>query len=126
MRLRTPLAQARGLGAAREGIHHWWTQRLTALALIPLSLWLVASIITITGADYATAAQWVRSPVVAVLLLLFIAAAFYHAQLGMQVVLEDYVHEGWAKVATIILSKFLMIALAFVAGFAVLRVALGG
>nr|MBS0020931.1 succinate dehydrogenase, hydrophobic membrane anchor protein [Gammaproteobacteria bacterium] len=126
MRLRTPLAQARGLGAAREGIHHWWTQRLTALALIPLSLWLVASIITITGADYATAVEWVQSPVVAVLLLLFIAVAFYHAQLGMQVVLEDYVHGGWAKVATIILSKFLMIALAFVAGFAVLRVALGG
>ncbi|MGC1950992.1 MAG: succinate dehydrogenase, hydrophobic membrane anchor protein [Gammaproteobacteria bacterium] len=126
MRLRTPLAQARGLGAARDGIHHWWTQRLTALALIPLSLWLVASIITITGADYATAVEWVQSPVVAVLLLLFIAVAFYHAQLGMQVVLEDYVHGGWAKVATIILSKFLMIALAFVAGFAVLRVALGG
>jgi succinate dehydrogenase / fumarate reductase membrane anchor subunit len=107
-------------------MHHWWTQRLTALALIPLSLWLVASIITITGADYATAVDWVRSPLVAVLLLLFIAAAFYHAQLGMQVVLEDYVHAEWAKVATIILSKFLMIALAFVAAFAVLRVALGG
>lgn len=126
MRLRTPLAQARGLGAARDGIHHWWTQRLTALALIPLSLWLGASIITITRADYPTAVEWVQSPVVAVLLLLFIAVAFYHAQLGMQVVLEDYVHGGWAKVATIILSKFLMIALAFVAGFAVLRVALGG
>lgn len=126
MRLRTPLSQARGLGAAREGLHHWWTQRLTALALIPLSLWLVAALISIVGADYATAAAWVRSPVVAVLLLLFIAAAFHHAQLGMQVVLEDYVHGEWAKVATIILSKFLMIALGFVAGFAVLRVALGG
>ena len=126
MRLRTPLAQARGLGAARDGIHHWWTQRLTALALIPLSLWLVASIITISGADYPTAVEWVQSPVVAVLLLLFIAVAFYHAQLGMQVVLEDYVHVEWAKVATIIFLKFLMIALAFIAGFAVLRVALGG
>lgn len=126
MRLRTPLSQARGLGAAHEGIHHWWTQRLTALALIPLSLWLVASIISIMGADYETAVAWLRSPVAAVLLLLFIAAAFYHAQLGMQVVLEDYVHVGWAKVATIIVSKFLMIVLAFVAGFAVLKVALGG
>ena len=126
MRLRTPLSQARGLGAAGEGIHHWWTQRLTALALIPLSLWLVASIISIVGADYPTAVQWVRSPVVAVLLLLFIATAFYHAQLGLQVVLEDYVHVGWAKVATIMLSKFLMITLAVVAGLAVLRVALGG
>lgn len=126
MRLRTPLSQARGLGSAREGMHQWWTQRLTALALIPLLLWLVASLISIIGADYATTVEWVRSPIVAVLLLLFIAAAFYHAQLGMQVVLEDYVHVGWAKVATIILSKFLTIALAFVAGFAVLRVALGG
>ncbi|MGF1613069.1 MAG: succinate dehydrogenase, hydrophobic membrane anchor protein [Gammaproteobacteria bacterium] len=126
MRLRTPLAQARGLGSAGEGIHHWWAQRLTALALIPLSLWLVASIIAITGADYATAVQWVRSPSVAVLLLLFIAVAFYHAQLGMQVVLEDYIHVGWAKVAAIVISKFLLVALAFVAGFAVLRVALGG
>jgi succinate dehydrogenase / fumarate reductase membrane anchor subunit len=126
MRLRTPLSEARGLGSAREGVHHWWTQRLTALALIPLSLWLVAAFISILGADYATTVEWVRTPIVAVLLLLFIAAAFYHAQLGMQVVLEDYVHLGWAKVATIILSKFLMIALAFVAGFAVLRVALGG
>lgn len=126
MRLRTPLAQARGLGSAGEGIHHWWAQRLTALALIPLSLWLVASIIAITGADYATAVQWVQSPTVAVLLLLFIAVAFYHAQLGMQVVLEDYIHVGWAKVAAIVLAKFLLVALAFVAGFAVLRVALGG
>lgn len=126
MRLRTPLAQARGLGSAGEGIHHWWAQRLTALALIPLSLWLVASIIAITGADYATAVQWGRSPSVAVLLLLFIAVAFYHAQLGMQVVLEDYIHVGWAKVAAIVISKFLLVALAFVAGFAVLRVALGG
>ena len=126
MRLRTPLSQARGLGAAGEGIHHWWTQRLTALALIPLSLWVVVSIIGVVGADYPTAVQWGRSPVVAVLLLLFTASAFYHAQLGLQVVLEDYVHVGWAKVATIILSKLLMITLAFVAGFAVLRVALGG
>ena len=126
MSLQTPLSQARGLGAAGEGIHHWWTQRLTALALIPLSLWLVASIISVVGADYETAVGWVRSPVTVVLLLLFIFAAFYHAQLGVQVVLEDYVHVEWAKVATIILSKFLMIALAFVAGFAVLKIALGG
>lgn len=126
MKLRTPLAEARGLGAAGEGVHHWWAQRLSALALIPLSLWLVASIISVVGADYATALQWARSPLVAVLLLLSIAAAFYHAQLGIQVVLEDYVHVGWAKVTTIILAKFLMIALAFVAGFAVLRIALGG
>lgn len=126
MKLRTPLAEARGLGAAKEGIHHWWMQRLTALALIPLLLWFVASVVAMVGADYGAAVEWVRSPTVAVLLLLLIAAMFYHAQLGMQVVLEDYVHVGWLKVASIIGSKLIIIALAFIAGFAVLRVALGG
>jgi succinate dehydrogenase / fumarate reductase membrane anchor subunit len=126
MTLRTPLARARGLGSAKEGMQHWWAQRLTAVALIPLSIWFVASLVTLATADYAAAVQWIQSPVAAVLLVILIVATFYHAVLGMQVVFEDYIHVGWLKVASLILLKFIMIALAFAAGYAVLQIALGG
>ena len=96
MSLRSPLGRVRGLGSAKEGVDHWWAQRLTALALIPLSVWFVISLLGVTGADYAAVKAWVGSPVVAGLLILLIAATFYHAYLGLQVVIEDYVHsEGW-------------------------------
>jgi succinate dehydrogenase membrane anchor subunit len=100
MSLRSPLSRVRGLGSAKEGVSHWWAQRLTALALIPLAVWFVISLLSITGADHAAVRAWVGSPVVAGLLILLIAATFYHAYLGLQVVIEDYVHsEGWKLVA---------------------------
>ena len=96
MSLRSPLGRVRGLGSAKEGVNHWWAQRLTALALIPLTVWFVISLLTVMGADYAVVRAWVGSPVVAGLLILLIAATFYHAYLGLQVVIEDYVHsEAW-------------------------------
>jgi succinate dehydrogenase / fumarate reductase membrane anchor subunit len=96
MSLRSPLGRVRGLGSAKEGVNHWWAQRLTAFALIPLTVWFVISLLTVMGADYAVVRAWVGSPVVAGLLILLIAATFYHAYLGLQVVIEDYVHsEAW-------------------------------
>ncbi len=96
MSLRSPLGRVRGLGSAKEGVDHWWAQRLTALALIPLAVWFVIALLGVTGADYATVRAWVGSPVVAGLLILLIVATFYHAYLGLQVVIEDYVHsEAW-------------------------------
>ena len=99
MSLRSPLDRVRGLGAAKEGVAHWWAQRMTALALIPLTVWFVASIVGLAGADYDTTVDWVGRPLPAVLLLLLIAATFHHAQLGLQVVIEDYVHHEGLKVA---------------------------
>ena len=107
MNLRTPLAMARGLGSAKEGSHHWWHQRVTALALVPLSLWFIYSLISMVGEDYVTVVHWLRLPYVSVLLLLFIVSLFYHAVLGIQVVIEDYIESEWQKITCILLVKFI-------------------
>lgn len=125
--LRSPLGRARGLGSAKDGVHHFWVQRLSALALIPLSLWFVYSIAWLaTGAaDFRAVIFWVSAPSVAVTLVLFLSATLYHSMLGVQVVIEDYVtHEG-AKLAALVLSKFIHAIVAVSAIFAVLKVALG-
>jgi succinate dehydrogenase membrane anchor subunit len=123
MKFRTPLARVRGLGSARSGTHHWWMQRLTAIALVPLSLWFVASLVSVVTADHAAVLAWLHTPVVAILCSAFIVASFYHAQLGMQVVLEDYVHSEWLKLSCIVLTKLLALLLAGASLFAVLRIA---
>jgi succinate dehydrogenase / fumarate reductase membrane anchor subunit len=125
-RFRTPLNQVRGLGSAKEGSHHWWMQRLTAVALVPLSLWFVASLISLSQADYASVVTWFSSPLVTVLLLCFIWALFHHAQLGVQVVLEDYVQTDWLKIASIVAVKFTTAVLGLASAVAVLKVSLGG
>ncbi len=124
MMLRTPLARARGLGSAKDGVAHWWWQRLTSLALVPLSLWFVVSVVPLAGADHAAVAAWMASPWVAVLLVLFVGVLFHHLQLGLQVVLEDYVHLEWLKLTSLIAMKFVAVVLAAAGIFAVLRVAL--
>jgi succinate dehydrogenase / fumarate reductase membrane anchor subunit len=124
--MRTPLGRALGLGSAKEGVGHWWSQRLTALALVPLSLWFVASIISLAGADFVAFTAWVASPLVSVLLILTILATFWHAMLGTQVVIEDYVHGEGAKLALLVLVRFACFALGLAAVFAVLRIAFGG
>lgn len=126
MGFRTPLGRARGLGSAREGTGHWWAQRLTAIALVPLCLWFVAGIIGLVGAGHGAAVAWIASPVNAVLLVLLILAVFHHGQLGLQVVIEDYVHTEWRKITLIIAVKFGALILGLAAVFAVGRIAFGG
>ena len=92
MSLRTPLGKVRGLGAARDGTGHWWAQRVTAIALVPLVIWFMVAMIGLLGADYDTVRAWLGRPLVSVLLLLLLGAVFYHARLGLNVVIEDYVH----------------------------------
>ncbi len=123
--LRAVSARVRGLGSAKEGVQHWWLQRLSALALVPLSLWLVASLVAQLGADHAAVYAWIGEPVTVALLVLTIFATFYHAQLGLQVIIEDYVHHKGAKLAAIILVKAASLSLGLAGIFAVLFIAFG-
>lgn len=123
MTMRTPISRVRGLGSAKEGTHHWWMQRLTAIALIPLGIWFVISMISLAGADHAAASAWLANPLTAVLMLLLIVATFHHLQLGLQVVIEDYIHSEAAKVVCLIGLKLASFALGVAAVFAVLKVA---
>jgi succinate dehydrogenase / fumarate reductase membrane anchor subunit len=123
--MRSPMARARGLGSAKDGTTHWWAQRLSALALIPLVVWFVASMVAMTGADYVTVRAWIGSPLVAGLLILLIATVFYHAHLGLQVVVEDYVHHEAIKFGAIIAIKALAIVLSLTGVLAVLSILFG-
>ena len=125
MKFRTPLSQARGLGSAMAGTGHWWAQRLTAIALVPLMLWFVWSVIGLTAADYATVHTWIAQPMNAGLLLVLIYAAFYHSMLGLQVIIEDYVHARWLEVSLMILVRFGSILLGIAAALAVILIATG-
>lgn len=125
MSLRSPLGKARGLGSAKEGSKHWWLQRLSAVALIPLSMWFAVSVMTYASADYQSVLQWIHSPIITVLFLLLIVALFYHAQLGLQVVIEDYVHLEWLKISALIAMKFTCIVLATLSVVCVIRLSLG-
>jgi len=124
-RLRSPLGRALGLGSAKEGVEHWWLQRVTAVALILLALWFVAALVAHLGADHAAAVAWLRSPLTAVAMILLVVATFVHMALGVQVVIEDYVHHEVTKVASLILLRLACWALGAAALFAVLRVAFG-
>ena len=125
-RMRSPLGRVMGLGSAKEGVEHWWMQRLTSIALVPLALWFVASVIGMLGADHASFVAWLSSPIAATLMVLTIGATFYHAQLGVQVVIEDYIHGEGAKLAAIVITKLAALALAVAGILAVLMVAIGG
>jgi succinate dehydrogenase / fumarate reductase, membrane anchor subunit len=126
MNYQTPLARARGLGSARSGSNHWWRQRVTAIALIPLTFWLAVSIAKLPDASYERVVLWVTAPWNTILLLSFIALGFFHALLGIQVVIEDYVHSDWLKVLSILSVKLLTGFLTLAAVFATLRIAFLG
>ncbi len=125
-RLRTPLGRALGLGSAKEGVSHWWAQRITAVALVPLLLWFVISLISLTGADRAVVVAWFHMPFPAIATVLMLFAVFYHMSLGIQVVIEDYVHTEWLKISVLVLNKLVAFALGAAGIFAVLRIAFQG
>lgn len=126
-RYRTPLAEARGLGSAHHGTGHWIAQRVSAIALIPLTLWFCFSLFyTVFTADYAVAIAWIRQPWIALALILLTGAVFYHSQLGLQVIIEDYVHTPWRKAAALIAMKLFSWLLAVAGILAVLKIAFGG
>lgn len=121
MSFRTPLGRVRGLGSAKDGTGHWWMQRLTALALVPITVWFVVSVIGMAGASYAEFSAWLANPLVAGLFLILIAATFYHAVLGLQVVVEDYLHNEGVKIATLLAVKAAAVLLGLTAALSVLR-----
>ncbi len=121
-----PLARARGLGSAKEGTHHWLGQRMTAVALIPLVLWFMCSLVGLMGADLATIKDWMSSPFNAVLTACLLIAGFHHAQLGLQVVIEDYIHSHGCKIVAVWLVKGLAFFFGAAAVFSVVKLAVGG
>jgi succinate dehydrogenase / fumarate reductase membrane anchor subunit len=125
-RMRSPLSRARGLGSAREGVEHWWMQRVTAAALIPLTFWFVASLIALTGSDYNTFIAWLKAPFVAILMVLLLIALFHHMALGLQVVVEDYVHSDRAKIPTVVAIRLACFTLVVAGIFATVRIAFDG
>ena len=126
MSIETPIARVRGLGSAHSGAHHWWIERLTSISTLLLFFWLGASLLTLPALDHPTIVGWLSSPTAAVPMLLLIVSTFWHLKLGMQVVIEDYVHDAGWKLFSIVLLKFFTILLAALAIFAVLKIALGG
>jgi succinate dehydrogenase membrane anchor subunit len=125
MSLRSPLGKVLGQGAARGGVRHWWHQRLTSLALVPLTVWFVVSLLTLPSFSYITLSSWMSQSWTALLLILLVLVATWHSQLGVRVVVEDYVHEAGARTLTLVLVGFAHVLLAVAGVFAVLRVALG-
>lgn len=126
MSLQTPLARAKGAGAAKEGVQHWWHQRLTALALVPLTLWLAFSAALMSTADYATVVHWLGHPLNGGLMMLALAVGFYHGTLGVQEVILDYVASEWKKTTLLLVVQFAAVALALGAILSVLLIMLEG
>ena len=124
--MRTPLGRVRGLGSAREGTEHFWRQRLTAVANIPLVLFFIGLLISLNGAGWAETRAALANPLVALTLVMVLLSALYHMRLGMQVIIEDYVHGEGMKVALIMLNTFFTVAVGVASVFALLKLAFGG
>jgi succinate dehydrogenase / fumarate reductase membrane anchor subunit len=124
-RMRSPLGRAIGLGSAKQGVEHWWAQRITAVALVPLALWFTSAVIGLAGADLETVQNWIARPLPAILLVLLLIALFYHTSLGLQVVIEDYVHTELVKLGLLVVTRLLCFGFAVAGIFAVLGIALG-
>ncbi len=124
--LRSPVARVRGLGSARDGTHHWWLQRVTAVALVPLVIWFAVSLLRFAPEGQAAVRAWIASPITMVMLILAIAVGLWHAALGMQVVVEDYVHaKGW-RIGLDMAMKFIAVIGSLAAIVAIFRIAFGG
>ena len=122
--MRSPLGRARGLGAAKQGAAHWWVQRVTSLALIPLTLWFVCAMVRLIGATRQDVVSWMAGPLPIVLMIALVIATFHHMQAGIQVVIEDYVDHDWLRIGSILLVKGLSVLLALACIVSVLRLGL--
>ncbi len=124
--LRTPLRRVAGLGSAKGGVHHWWWQRLTSIALVPLTIWFTVSILSLPSLDHLTLVAWLAQSWTALLLIVLVLVAAYHSQLGIQVIVEDYVRGSGMKTLILVTTTFVHGLLAVAGVFAVLKVAFGG
>lgn len=124
--LRSPLAKAKGLGACGVASHHFWIQRITALSMIPLIFWIAFSVAFLPQANYATVVAWLQSPFNSIMTILFIITSFYHAQMGLQVIIEDYISSHGPRIFGILFVKFLSYFLMAAGVYAVIKTALGG
>jgi succinate dehydrogenase / fumarate reductase membrane anchor subunit len=124
--LRSPLGRVVGLGAARNGTHHWWLQRLTSIALVPLAIWFTISILSLPSLDHVTVLAWMGQSWTALFLVLFVLVATWHSQLGIRVVVEDYLHGSGTKTLTLVIVSFIHVLVGAAGVFAVLKVAFGG
>jgi len=123
--LRSPLAKAKGLGASGDASHHFWVQRISALAMIPLVIWICISIAFLPEASYANVVAWLQSPFNGIVTLLFVIISFYHAQLGLQVIIEDYISSHSTRLFGVLFIKFLSYFLMAASVYAVIKVTLG-
>lgn len=121
---RSPLARAIGLGSSKRGADHWWAERLSSIALVPLTIWLLIGLILHSASDYAGFIQWLRMPASAILMILLLVALFHHTALGLQVIIEDYVHSG-LKFAALASMRLFCFGMAIAGVVAVLLIALG-
>ena len=124
--LRTPLGRVVGLGSARDGVHHWWLQRLTSIALVPLAIWFTVSLLSLPALDRVTVLAWMGQSWTALLLALFVLTATWHSQLGVRVIVEDYVHGSGSKTLILVGITFAHVVIGVAGVFAVLKVAFGG
>jgi len=124
MSLKTPRARAQGLGSAKSGAHHFWHQRLTAVVLVPLTIWFVYVVARFTGAELYDVRHFFSNPINATLMLIFVLAGLYHMTLGVQVIIEDYIHRESTRLALLVLNQFAALAIAAVCTIAILRLAL--
>ena len=125
MSLRSPLGKVLGTGSAKEGVHHWWLQRLTSIALVPLTIWFVVSLLSLPSFDHVAVISWMAQSWTALFLILFVLVATWHSHLGVRVIVEDYVHGG-SKTLALVLFTFIHAVVAVGGVFAVLKVAFGG
>jgi succinate dehydrogenase / fumarate reductase, membrane anchor subunit len=123
--MRTPLGRVRGFGSARSGTEHFWHERLTAVALVPLSAAVILIVVSLLGRNHAAVVQILGSPIVAIIMLLFVLTTAYHMKLGMQAVIEDYVHDEVTKYTLLIGNSFFCVVIALAATFAILKLSFG-
>ena len=122
---RTPLGRARGLGSAKEGAGHWLSERVSAIALVPLVLWAVYGVLRLAAGDYGFAVHWIQDPLNATLVVITIAVSFWHMHAGLRVVVEDYIHKALSKSALLLLNLFVCGLAGALAVLSILKVALG-